>query len=460
MRTSPLVLPLLAVLAGCATTDATNDVAAVRADALRRTDTATTAADDVAALLAQPLDEQAAVRVLLLSNHRVGATFERLGIGRADLVQAGLLRNPVFDVDCRFVLDGGTELELGLAQPFVDLFWRPLRERLAEHEFAAARLLATDALVHAVFAVRGAFVDLRTARATADLHRAAVRTAASAHQLALELHSAGNVTDQVLAVERARETRARLDLAAAELAELEARETVNALLGLWGPDTTWTLAGEGDDDMLAAPDTRNVESRAVAASLDLAAARAGVDALAQRAGLASWRGWLPDAEFGISAIRETDGDQGFGPRFRVELPLFDAGGASRARAETALRAALHDHAAIAVDVRSAARRLRTRFLRLAAHERFLREVHLPQRAEVLRTTVQNYNAMQVGAFDVLHQRRQQLADELEHMAVRRSLQHARLDLQQLLAGALPQAASAAAAAPRKPTIVPDLPPEH
>ena len=89
----------------------------------------------------------------------------------------------------------------------------------------------------------------------------------------------------------------------------------------------------------------------------------------------------------------------------LELPLFDDGTTAQDRAARQLRAGLHDHVHLAVEIRSAARLLRDRASMLADRARFLRDVHLPQRAEVLRATQQTYNAMQIGAFDVLAQRR-------------------------------------------------------
>src|SRR5690349_11734462 len=47
-------------------------------------------------LLVQELTTDSAVQVALLGNARLQAAFEELGIAQADLVQAGLLRNPVF----------------------------------------------------------------------------------------------------------------------------------------------------------------------------------------------------------------------------------------------------------------------------------------------------------------------------------------------------------------------------
>jgi cobalt-zinc-cadmium efflux system outer membrane protein len=446
MRT--LVIVWAAALAACQSLDPAPDratvadaVAARTAGAVEATPTTTdpAIADDVAALLRAPLDDAATVRIALLNNRAVRATYERLGIGRADLVQAGLLRNPVLDVDARF-LDAGTELELGLAQPFLDLFFRPLRQRLAEHEFAAAQALVTDELVHLVFAVRRALVEVRAAARQVDVQREVLRAAEAAHELAVTLHAAGNVTDQALAIERVGESRARLDLAAAEHAATESREPLQRLLGLWGVHTEWTIASGLADDPLAGVDLAEVEARVVARSLELAAHRAQIDALVVRAGLDDHLAWTPDGALGLSAVREAEGEWGLGPKLALELPLLDGGGARRAAARARLAAAMHQHTALAVELRSAARVLRDRASLLAERLRFLREVHLPAREQVVRTTLQNYNAMQIGVFDVLAQKRLQLADTRELLATQRAACLARLDLDELLAGSLPEAA--------------------
>lgn len=451
MRRLLLATSAALTLTACQSVDAGADAASLHQDLQERAGAAlpapprdpSSAVDEaVLALLRTPLDDAAAVRVALLNNHRARALHDRLGIARADLVQAGLLRNPTFDGDARFLLEGGTELELGLAQPFVDLFHRPLRERLAEHEFTAAKALLTDELVRLVFAVRRATVHARAATRLVDLQRDALVAAAAAHELAVALHAAGNLTDQALAMERAGETRARLDLAAAELAATEAREPLQRLLGLWGAHTEWTLAGTLDDDPLQGCDLARIESRAIARSLALATHRARLDALAQQIGLRSWQQWLPDGSFGVTALREPGGDWGLGPQLGLELPLFDSGRTARTRAEHQLQAGLHEQVQLAVEIRSAARTLRERTALLAEQARFLREVHLPQRAAVLRTTVQNYNAMQIGVFDVLAQRRQQLQDQREYVTTLRDAHLARLDLQALLAGSLPATATA------------------
>src|SRR5688500_8302143 len=65
------------------------------------------AAERVRALLTRELSAEEAVQVALLNNRNLQATYEELAVAQADLVAAGLLRNPVFDAEIRFPEGGG-----------------------------------------------------------------------------------------------------------------------------------------------------------------------------------------------------------------------------------------------------------------------------------------------------------------------------------------------------------------
>ena len=95
-------------VAGCASVDSGQRFAGVR-DAVgqrlsqnvtwtRDEDTARAAHDAVKRILAEELTADEAVQVALLNNRRLQTRFESLGIAQADLVEAGLLENPVFSL--------------------------------------------------------------------------------------------------------------------------------------------------------------------------------------------------------------------------------------------------------------------------------------------------------------------------------------------------------------------------
>jgi outer membrane protein TolC len=71
---------------------------------------------------------------------------------------------------------------------------------------------------------------------------------------------------------------------------------------------------------------------------------------------------------------------------------------------------------------------------LDANARFSREVHVPAEQRVVRETLRNYNAMQIGAMDVLRAQGVQLSAERRSVALLADAWNARLDLEELLAG--------------------------
>ncbi len=400
-------------------------------------------APEVRELLRGDLTEASALRIAVLNNRRVQAALAELGVARAELVQAGLLHNPVFAVETR-LFRGGTEIELGLSQSFLDLFLLPARRAAAAAEREAVAARVTRELVHLAFQVRAHFVRLRAAATLVARQREIVAAAQASAELMQRLHAAGNVTDPQLTAEEVALARARLELHGATQAAREAREPLNQLLGLWGGATMWTVAGELHADPLQDLPTGDLESVAIARSLDLAEQRARIDAMAQEAGLRSWEAWLGPAELGAVATREPDSSSwGVGPAASVSLPLWDRGGAVRAAADARLHGALHDHTALAVEVRSAARLLRDRAVAEAERTAFLGQVNLPLRSRLLRETLQNYNAMQTGAFAVLLARQQELEAVREHVTALRDAWLARLSLEELLAGSLDRAAATA-----------------
>src|SRR5690606_20062436 len=62
---------------------------------------------ETAALARDGLRREEAIRIALLQNRALQATFEQLGIAEAALVQAGLLTNPSLSVILAFPLDLG-----------------------------------------------------------------------------------------------------------------------------------------------------------------------------------------------------------------------------------------------------------------------------------------------------------------------------------------------------------------
>jgi cobalt-zinc-cadmium efflux system outer membrane protein len=395
-------------------------------------------------MLRKELSADEAVQVALLNNRNLQATYAELGVAQAEVVRAGLLKNPVFDGDLKFSADGGgTKVELAVAQDFLDVLMIPLRKRVAETAFEAAKLRVTGAVLDLAARTRTAFYAHQAAEQTLELRRTVAAAAAASYDLAQRLRKAGNITELDLSQERALHEQAKLDLAQGEAAVLDTRERLNAMMGLWGPDVEWTAAARLPEPPAEEDVTDGVERRAVERSLDLAVARSEVEAAARSLGIRRSFGLLPEADLGAAAERENEGGWSVGPAFSLPIPLFDQGQAATASAGAELARARERFAATAVGVRSAARAARNRVLTARARADYYRRVMLPLRRQITEQTQLQFNAMQVGAFQLLQAKRDEVEAGVAYIESLRDYWMARGDLNQITSGRMADSGQAA-----------------
>jgi cobalt-zinc-cadmium efflux system outer membrane protein len=396
-------------------------------------------------MLQKELTAGEAVQIALLNNRGLQATYADLGVAQAEVVQAGLLKNPVFDGDVKFPLSGGgTKADLSVVQDFLDVLLIPLRKKVAQAAFESAKLRVTGAVLDLAARTRTAFYAHQAAEQTLELRRTVVAATGASYDLAQRLRRAGNITELDLAQERALYEQSKLDLSRAEVAVLDTRERLNVLMGLWGEQVTWRAAARlpdppADEDV----PTEGVERRAVERSLELAVARNEVEAAARTLGIRRSFGLLPEASLGAAAERENEGGWSVGPAFSLPIPLFDQGQAAAASAGAELARARERYAATAVEVRSAARAARNRLLATRSQANYYRQVLLPLRRQITEQTQLQYNAMQVGAFQLLQAKRDEVEAGVAYIEALRDYWVARAGLNQITSGRLTDAGEAA-----------------
>jgi len=389
-------------------------------------------------LLRGTLTPEGALEVALLRNQGLVATYEELGVAQADLVQAGLLRNPTFGARVRFPTGAGlTATEFSVAEDFLGIFTLPMRKRVAAAQLDAAKARVGSAVLDLTAEVRGAFVGLQAAQATAKVRQLVLDAQQAAAELRRRQHAAGNVGDLELVQEEAFYQQAKLDIARAQTQVLEQRERVNRLLGLWGEESTsWKVADELPVLPAAEPALEHVESLAVARRLDLAAAHGEALALEQAASAAGITRFIPALEVGVSTERDAEGTHVTGPSVTVELPLFDQGQARVARLAAQVRQARAREAELAVNVRAEVRALRTRLLATRGVVEHYRTVLLPLRERVVQHAQVRYDSMLLGVFQLLLARREQIDAYRDYLDSVRDYWIARADLERAAGGSL------------------------
>lgn len=396
-------------------------------------------ADRLRAILeADPLELDEAVQIALLNNRDLQATYEDLMIAQADLVAAGLLSNPVLDAEVRFAESGGTGVELTAAQSFLEIFQIPLRKKIAASRFEAAKLHVASRVLDRADRVQKAWYDLVAARQLLELCQTAAAAADASLLLAQRLHDAGNITDLDLHLQQAEYEQARLDLAAAEYDVAARRESLNAHMGLFGPAAAaWTAPLHLPDPPADPPDAADLESQIIAANLDLDAMRRQIESAGQTLGLRRTFGLVPDLELGATGEREPDGEWAVGPVVSLPIPLFDQGQPAAAAAAAQLRRTQAEYYAAAVRLRAAARTAWALAQNARGRALHQRDVVLPLRDRITKETQLQFNAMQIGAFELLHARAQQIEAAARYVESLREYWNAYATLETLRSGGTP-----------------------
>ena len=393
---------------------------------------------DVARLLQQPLTVDSALRIALLNSRDLRAELRDLGIARGALVQASLLPNPEFEAEARFPRDSeddSPDLGLGVGFDITRALLIPKARGVAEAELEAARYRVAGAVLDLSYRVRLAFHEAQALQQLFELRQTTLRAFTAGYETARTLHEAGNVRALDVFTEQAAYEQARVAVAEVEAELLDARERLNVLLGLFGTSTQWRIAERLQDPPASSDELERLEARVIESSLELAEARAQLTAQARRVGLAEAEGWMPDLNIGVVAERD-DGVWELGPAISGTLPLFDRQQGRALSLESEFWALRERYVATAVALRAAVRAGRNRVRSTEERARHYRNVILPLRERVVAETILQYNAMQIGVFELLQARRDQVEAASAYIDTLRQYWQARAAFNQLASGRL------------------------
>jgi cobalt-zinc-cadmium efflux system outer membrane protein len=411
------------------------------------------AGEMVQTLLKSPLTVSSAVRVALLHNPGLQATFEEVGIAQADVIEAVTLPNPSVDFEVQFPLVAGTLNRYAwlVAQEFVQLLMIPLKRKMSEERLEAIELRVADETLELVAEVKASYFRVQAGQQLISRLKLIQETNAAALDLAQKQYKAGNSTDLALLQSQASYSQGRLDIAKAEADLREMTEEFNRLLGLWGSQTAWRIQG----DIMPIPDSdfslKRLESLAVAQRLDLRAAHRDLTSLVTALGLTKIYRWIPVLEFGFAGERDTEGALNMGPAFRLEIPIFNQGQSRLVRGAAELRRAENRLAAIAVKVRSETRQLRDQLISLRDRAKFYHDEILPTRIKIVNKALLEYNAMQLSPYELFLAKSQELEAERNYIDTLRDYWITRAKLERAVGGKLAPSSPPAVATERNST---------
>ncbi len=394
------------------------------------------AAEKLRALLRKKFTADDAVQIAMLNNRNLQAIYSDLGLAQAELVQAGLFRNPILDAAVLFPLSGvRPDLQLTVVISFLDALYVPLRKRVAAARFEEAKLRVTGAVLDLGAQVRRAFHEHQANEQMLELRQTIVQALTASWEVSRRLHEAGNITDLDLARDRAAAETSKLVLRSVEIAARQSREHLNDLMGTWGEQTVWEIDGRLPDIPAEPLPVNGLERVALSRSIDLSQARQRIITAGQQLGYDRATALIPETDLGVGAERE----EGWkvGPVLSVPIPLFDQGQARVGRAVAELRRSQQEYYALAVRVRATARAVRDRMLGAQDRALYYRDILLPLQERIVNEAQLQYNAMQIGIFHLLRDRERQIETGVAYVEALREYWLARADLLHISSGRLP-----------------------
>jgi outer membrane protein TolC len=364
----------------------------------------------VSGLLTRRLSAEDAVQIALLNNRALQAAFEELGISEADLVQAGRLQNPRFDLRHASIA-GQYDIEETLSFNVLSLLTMPYARAVQRQRFAQTQSTAVLQIARLAKDTREAFygaVAAQVSLETMQRLRSAAKTSAT---LAQKMLAAGNWNrldqshEQVFLAETADA------LVRAQLAENTARERLLTLMGMdVGAGVPAPQLAQALPELPAQIDTLpDVEGAVLQDRLDLQIMRQQIDELRQRLKLTRSTRFINVLDAGATRVRQGSHDTPYerGYTLTLEVPLFDSGAARVRKSEALYAQGVDRFTQAAIDARSQIRLAYAGYSAAFDLARRQRDEVLPLRQAIAQENLLRYNASQISIFELLSDVREQ-----------------------------------------------------
>jgi len=389
--------------------------------------------DSVNILLSSPLTQENAVRIALINNRLLQQTYEQIGISQSELVQAGLMSNPLLGYS---IGRGGgvTTSTLSLDVAFLDLLWIPLRRELSGLALEETKFRVGDVVLKTVRDVKKGYINARVAQEHVSLYESQLKSYEASVQLAIRQYTAGNLSKRSLLKIQDMYAHARLESIRLKQKNAHGREALNRLLGLYGTQTEYVL--DKEFLKLSSPllSEKGLEGRAIANRLDISAAIKAVDYAASQAGYTKNTRLLSEVELSGSSEKTTDTDRFNTFGIKIPIPIFDFGQGLTGKAEALYTRSVHHLYEVAVNIRSEVRESYavSRYAYDRAHE--TNEIIVPTNKQILEETQLFYNGMLDGIYELLEDQRRYGEARMESLSAIGEYQKAQADLVYVLGG--------------------------
>lgn len=403
----PPVVPALALAAvagGCASLDPAPDINRASAMVTERAGVTAHWAESWESSLTSwdgrsPLTVETALAMALRNNREIRSQVEQIAASRADLVQAGLLPNPIVDLTLRFPFDpvaGGTFVGAQIVQSFTALWLRDGKVKAADARLNQTVLDVSDKALRLAAEVKAAHARITFGQRAVTLADESLATIQrTIDSLESRVRSGEGTT---LDVNRARQryatSLAERDIVLRDLAK--ERRRLLERIGFAGENADWTADAGVSTAGPSALHEAAVIALAGSQRLDVAAARSIVEA--QRADLSVEEGSrLKNFGLGADFERSESGEKSVGPVVVIGVPIFDTNQAQIAKAGSLARVAFANYEAVS---QRAVREARVAWVDLDSTSRLVEQYRTTALALSERNLTLAEAALKAGQTDV------------------------------------------------------------
>lgn len=383
------------------------------------------------------LNPDAAIQIALLNNPGIQAIFEEIGISQGNLIEAGLLTNPSFEIEVRYPHTKRlhTNIEYLIISSLLDIFLIPLRTRLASTEFEQTRLRVSNEILHIAFDVRQTYYELLAEEKKIPYLQSIVDLMSISSDLSTKQIIVGNINPLELQQAQSRFLEAELEVEQSQIEIIRLREKLNRLLGI--PEDYCLIIPKNfpvdiDYDGF---DLCALESIALQERLDVQIARFEIVRISQMLGLKDW--WTyTNLRGGLAGEREPDGANVIGFGACGELPIFNYGQAARVRLYAQLRQALDRLAELEINVLSQVREAHKLLMSYMKIINTYENLLLPIQSQIVLSSEELYNVMGLGVDKLLENKRKEVMANKNYTESVKKFLVARVELDRALGGYL------------------------
>lgn len=477
--------PLLAALLSCATVDhsaelRTADEAMSHATGVSTNWTALPESRELAPGDDGRLALDTAVEFALSNNRSLRADLEVIGQAKADLVQAGLLSNPILSIMTGFPEGGGrADIAFGLSKDLADLWLIPSRKRAAQAMVQQRVLSFTDTAIALLAEVKTNYYALQYQSVATDLQQQNLRILQESMEIAQARLRAGDTTQLDVNLVRARYVEAENDLLQLRADFRLTQRTLMRLMGVSRAPDDWSAEPLPSDVPSAKLSTAEADLVEVALlqRLDVQAARWEVEAAVAefeqqrrrvipslslglsgerferraspdrdvladtaRASIASGTLTAPEIQSASERRQERSQEIDFilGPSIEVPLPIFDQNQAQIAKAQFRARELQQRYEEMEQRVAEAVRAAFTQRRLAEDRTRLYHDTLVPLQEANLELARIAYQAGRESILTVLLAQESLIQTRLAYAAAVRDLSISAANLERQLAGRIPE----------------------